>query len=324
MSRDYRVLITEPIVESVMDKLRERYTVTVGKRGEYNHRQNLVRDIGGYNALLCMLSNPVDEAVIAAASGLQIIANNAVGYNNIDVEAAKKAGIAVSNTPGVLTDATADGTMALMLATARRIPEAERSLRSGGFDGWNPTGFLGMELKGKRLGIIGMGRIGTAVARRARSFGMYIVYHNRSRTSPVVEEELGARFVDSAQELCRISDIVTLHCPLNDDTHHLIDAGMLERMKKTAILINASRGPVVDEAALAAALKKRTIAGAGLDVYEEEPVIHPGLLDLENCVLLPHITSATDETREAMGHLAADAIIGILEGKPRKTITNLL
>jgi glyoxylate reductase len=324
MDRAKRILITEPIMQAVIDKLSARFDVTVGRRGYYNKKENLLNELRDYDAVLCMLSNPLDREVIESAGRLRIIANNAVGYNNIDVDAAREAGIFVANTPDVLTDATADGTFALLLAVARRIPEAERALRRGEFDGWNPTGFLGMELRGKTLGIIGMGRIGTGVARRALAFGMKIAYHNRSRADDALEKELGAAYIDSVPELCRQSDIISLHCPLTAGTKHLINGEILTLMKKTAILINASRGPVVDEAALAAALKSGTIAGAGLDVYEHEPEVHPDLPALENCVLLPHITSATHETREAMGHLAADAIIGILGGKAPESIANLL
>lgn len=324
MPRQKRVLITEPIMESVIEKLREHLEVTVGSRGVYNQKKNLIRDLPGYDALLCMLSNPVDRDVIFSGERLQIIAVNAVGYNNIDVDAAREAGVAVANTPDVLTEATADGTFALLLSTVRRIPEAERALRRGSFDGWDPKGFLGMELGGKTLGIIGLGRIGTAVARRARAFGMHIVYHNRTRAGRSLEIELSAKYVEQVENLVSISDIISLHCPLTDETRHLIDAAMLRKMKTTAFLINASRGPVVDEAALAAALAAGTIAGAGLDVYEFEPRVHPDLMSLENCVLLPHITSATDETREAMGQLAAVAIIGVLDGNSPDSIPNLL
>ncbi|MFU8861890.1 MAG: 2-hydroxyacid dehydrogenase [Cyclonatronaceae bacterium] len=324
MNRDLRILITEPIVPAVMDKLGNIFDVTIGERGYYNKKEHLLKDLRNYDAVLCMLSNPVDRDVINSTSRLKIIANNAVGYNNIDVDAARQAGIYVANTPDVLTDATADGTFALLLAIARRIPEAERALRRGEFDGWNPTGFLGMELRGKTLGVIGMGRIGAGVALRAKAFGMNIAYHNRKRANHNLEKELGAQYTESVTDLCRNSDIITLHCPLTPETRHLINGEMLGIMKKSAILINASRGPVVDEAALANALKSGIISGAGLDVYENEPEIHPDLAALENCVLLPHITSATHETREAMGHLAADAIIGILGGKAPESIANLL
>lgn len=324
MNRDVRILVTEPIVPAVMARLGNRFDVTVGERGYYNKKEHLLEDLRNYDAVLCMLSNPVDRDVIMSTDRLKIIANNAVGYNNIDVDAAREKGIYVSNTPDVLTDATADGTFALLLAVARRIPEAERALRRGEFDGWNPTGFMGMELRGKTLGIIGMGRIGAGVARRATAFGMKIAYHNRNRADHDLEKELGAKYIDSVPALCRQSDIITLHCPLTHETRHLINGEMLTMMKKSAILINAARGPVVDEAALATALKSGIIAGAGLDVYENEPEVHPDLPALENCVLLPHITSATHETREAMGHLAADAIIGILGGKAPESIANLL
>lgn len=320
----YRILITEPIIETVIEKLRKHFEVDVGKRGDFNTEQQLLEVIPDYHGLLPMLSNPITDTVIEAGSKLKIIANHAVGYNNIDLEAAKREGVKVANTPDVLTDSTADCTMALLLATARKIFEAQQYLREGKFDGWEPLGFLGMELTGKTLGVLAMGRIGTAVARRAKAFGMNILYHNRSRVSEELEKELEAEYSDNVQDLARQSDVLTLHCPLTEETHHIIDKKILAMMPGHALIINTARGPVIDEAALAEALHNDIIAGAGLDVFEEEPDVHPRLLTAPRCVLTPHIGSATYETREAIGMLAANAIIGVLEGKPDSEIPNLL
>jgi len=320
----YRVLITEPIVERVIDRLRSRYEVTVGERGIYNSEEALVSDIPEYDALLPMLSNPVTGKVIAAGKRLKIIANHAVGYNNIDLEAAEEAGVKVANTPGVLTESSADCAMALMLSTARKICEAQQYLRDGRFEGWEPLGFLGLELNGKTLGILGMGRIGTAVARRARGFGMKILYHNRNRVDKEIERELEAKYAENVEALAERSDVLSLNCPLTEQTRHIIDRSILSAMPDHALLINTSRGPVVDESALAEALHNKTIGGAGIDVFEKEPEVHPELLAAPNCVLTPHIASATHETREAIGMLAADAIMGVLEGKPDGKIPNLI
>lgn len=319
-----RVLITEPIVDSAIKLLLEHFEVDVGERGAFNSEQQLAEAISDYDALLPMLSNPVTAEVIQSGSKLKIIANHAVGYNNIDLEAAKKAGIKVANTPDVLTESSADCAMALLLAVARKICEAQTYLREGRFEGWEPLGFLGMELNGRTLGIVGMGRIGTALARRARAFGMDIIYHNRSRVETEVEEELQATYIPAVQKLAGQSDIMSLNCPLTKETRHLVNREILEAMPKHAILINTSRGPVVDEAALAEALHKGVIGGAGLDVYEEEPKVHPRLLDAPNCVITPHIASATHTTREAIGMLAARAITGVLQEKADSEIPNLI
>ncbi len=319
-----RVLITEPIVDSAIELLRKHFEVDVGERGAFNSEQQLAKAISNYDALLPMLSNPVTAEVIQAGNKLRIIANHAVGYNNIDLGAAKKAGIKVANTPDVLTESSADCAMALLLAVARKVCEAQAYLREGRFEGWEPLGFLGMELNGRTLGIVGMGRIGTAMARRARAFGMDIIYHNRSRVETEIEEELGATYIPTVQELAGKSDILSLNCPLTDETRHLVNREILEVMPKHAILINTSRGPVVDEAALAEALHQNIIGGAGLDVFEEEPDVHPRLLDAPSCVITPHIASATHTTREAIGMLAAKAIIGVLRGKPDSEIPNLI
>ncbi|WP_441001482.1 2-hydroxyacid dehydrogenase [Fodinibius sp. SL11] len=319
-----RILITEPIIPSVIERLEKRYQVDVGERRTYNEEQALIDDISEYDALLPMLSNPITEKVIAAGSNLKIIANHAVGYNNIDLAAAQKHNVAVANTPGVLTDSCAEFTIGLMLAVSRRLFEAQQYLLDGKFNDWEPLGFLGKELNGSTLGIIGMGRIGTGVARRAKALGMEIIYHNRNRVSANLEQELKATFCPTVQELVSKSDTITLHCPLTDETHHLINEETLSLMSDEAILINTSRGPVVDEEALAQALHDRSIGGAGLDVFENEPELHPKLKTAPNCIRTPHIASASFQTREAIGMLAADAIIGILEDQPTSEIPNLI
>lgn len=319
-----RVLVTEPIIPSVIKKLKTYYWVDVGKRGTYNTEQTLIQDIPPYDAVLTMLSNPITEQVIAAGEHLKIIANHAVGFNNIDLKAAKKHKVRVANTPGVLTDSCAEFTIGLMLAVSRRFFEAQRYLLNGKFSDWEPLGFLGKELKGSILGIIGMGRIGTGVAKRAKALGMEILYHNRSRVPADLENELEATYCSDVEKLATESDVVTLHCPLTENTHHLIDADILSLMDDDTILINTSRGPVVYEAALAEALHSEKIGGAGIDVFEHEPDVHPKLQNAPNCVLTPHMASASYQTREAIGMLAADAIIGVLENTPESEIANLI
>lgn len=251
------------------------------------------------DAAIVLLSDPITRRVLESNPNLRIVSNFAVGYNNIDLDAARELGVTVTNTPGVLTEATADLTMALILAITRRIVESDAELRASGRCEWEPLAFLGASLQGKRLGIIGMGRIGSAVAHRARAFGMDIISAGRG---------------DSLDELLTTSDVVSLHVPLSQETHHLIDAAALAKMKRDAYLINTSRGPLVDEDALCDALERGTIRGAGLDVYEHEPRVNPRLLTMRNVVLLPHIGSATEETRNAMARIAATNVLLFLGG----------
>ncbi len=250
-----------------------------------------------------------------------MIANMGVGYNHIDIAAATRRGIPVSNTPGVLTDATADLAFTLILAVARRVVEGDRRVREGKFKLWAPFLFLGREVSGKTLGIVGFGRIGRAVARRAAGFGMRVLYHNRSRLTPAEERESPAEYADLNTLLAQ-ADFVSLHVPLSGETRHLIGAEELSRMKPTAYLINTARGPVVDEVALLATLQRGMIAGAGLDVYENEPALTPGLADLPNVVLLPHVGSATLETRTAMAAMAARNLIAGLDGQRPPNLVN--
>ncbi|HLR26056.1 MAG TPA: D-glycerate dehydrogenase [Fodinibius sp.] len=319
-----RILITEPIIPSVIDKLRSHFTVDVGERGTYNSEEALIRDIPQYNALLPMLSNPITEKVFAAGKHLQIVANHAVGYNNIDLEAAQGHNVYVANTPGVLSESCAEFTIGLMLTVSRRFIDAQEYLLEGNFEGWEPLGFLGMELQGRTLGIIGMGRIGRAVAQRAGALGMEVQYHNRNRLSRETEQRLQATYISDIETLARQSDVLSLHCPLTDETRHLVNESILSIMQEHAILINTSRGPVMDENALAEALHKQSIGGAGIDVFENEPDVHPKLQTAPNCLLTPHMASASHRTREAIGMLAADAIIHILQEKPAAQIPNLI
>ena len=266
------------------------------------------------DAAVTLLTDRVDAAFLDASPRLRIVANVAVGYNNIDVAACRERGVVVTNTPGVLTDATADLAMALILMTTRRLGEGERLIRSGSAWQWGMFMMLGTGVQQRRLGIVGMGGIGTALARRARAFGMTIAYHNRSPISHEVAGELDAERLD-LDELLATSDIVSLNCPYSEATHHLIDGRALRMMRDDAVLINTARGPVVDEAALVNALREGFIGGAGLDVYENEPEVHPGLLTLDNVVLLPHLGSATVETRTAMAQLAACNVVEVLAGR---------
>jgi glyoxylate reductase len=271
------------------------------------------RELPRADALITLLTVRVDHTLLERAPRLRIVANAVVGYDNVDVEACRARGVVVTNTPDVLTDATADLAVALMLAAVRRLPQAERSLRAGGFRGWGFWDYLGGDLTGATLGILGMGRIGQATARRAAAFGMQLQYCNRQRLVPEVESSLGARFVDW-ETLLTTSDVLSLHAPASAETRHILDAAALRRMKRGSYLVNTARGALVDEAALVDALRDGHLAGAGLDVYEREPEVHPGLLELDNVVLLPHIGSATIGTRERMAMLAARNVHSVLTG----------
>ncbi len=314
------VLLTRRIPSLVLGRLEEACEVDLYAGDEAIPRDELLSRIRGKHALLCLLTDRVDREVIAAADDLRIVANIAVGYDNVDVAAARERGIPVTNTPDVLTEATAELTWALILAATRRIAEGERLLRRGGWKGWALDFMLGMELRGKQLGIVGLGRIGAAVAARAPAFGMTVACCTLgSDPRPGSPRPIpGVRFL-SLDRLLSSSDVVSLHVPLTASTRHLIDRAALMRMKRSAYLVNTARGPVVDEAALAWALEQRLIAGAALDVYEQEPNVAPSLLELENVVLAPHLGSATGETRTAMASLAVDNVLAVLQGRPPLT-----
>jgi glyoxylate reductase len=308
-----RILLTGKIPSSVLTKLQ-----SVGEVEQYlgegsMPHDELVARVSGKQALLSMITDTVDRPVIEAGVELQVIANIAVGYNNVDVSTARARGIPVTNTPDVLTEATADLTWALILAITRRLGEGERLIRAGSWKGWAFDFMLGTELRGKQLGIVGYGRIGQAVAARGRAFGMPIAYSSRATRNDADGEPM------SLDRLLATSDVVTLHVPLTSETRHLVDQPALARMKRSAYLINTARGPVVDEKALVWALRTHLIAGAALDVFEREPEIEPELLTLENVLLVPHLGSGTVETRTAMADLAARNVIAVLSGQPPLT-----
>jgi glyoxylate reductase len=283
-------------------------------------RDELLAGAAGADAVLSMLTDRIDGELLDASPGVRVVANMAVGFDNLDVAAASARGVVVTNTPGVLTEATADLAFALLLAAARRLGEGERLVRSGGWQVWGPRQLLGRPVAGQTLGIVGLGAIGTAVARRGRGFDMPVLYCNR-HAAPAAEAETGARRVE-LDELLATSDFVSLHAPLNDDSRHLIDGAALARMKPTAVLINTARGALVDEAALVEALRRGAIAGAGLDVYEDEPRLAPGLAELDNVVVIPHIGSATTTTRAAMVELACANVVAVLSGQVPPTPLN--
>lgn len=309
------IVVTRRIPEPALDLLRAAGDTWVPPEDRPLTIEELYDAVAGAEAVVSLLHDRIDDAFLdAAGPQLRIVANVAVGYDNVDVDACARRGVIVTNTPGVLTDATADLAFALILMTTRRLGEGERLVRAGGTWSWSMFFHLGTGIQGKRLGIVGLGKIGQATARRARAFGMEVVYTGRRRADEAAEEETGATYV-SLDELLSTSDVISLHVPLNEETRHLIDAHALGRMKPTAFLVNTTRGPVVDENALVHALRDGVIAGAGLDVYEHEPKVHQGLLELENVVLLPHLGSATLETRTAMGVLAARNVVAVLRGE---------
>jgi glyoxylate reductase len=305
-----RIVSTLPLPDAALELLRPLGTVA----GPDGWREALA----DAEALLCLLTDRVDAALLDAAPSLRVVANAVVGYEHVDVAACRARGIVVTNTPDVLTDATADLAFALILAALRGLPQAERSLRAGEFHGWGFRDYLGSDPGGRTLGIYGMGRIGQAVARRAAPFGMRVIYHSRTRLPAEDEAVLGAEWTDF-DGLIERSDVLSLHAPLTPDTRHVLSADVLRRMRPGSYLVNTARGALVDEAALVDALRDGPLAGAGLDVYEREPALAPGLIDLPNVVLLPHIGSATRETRTRMALLAARNAHAVLTGNPPLT-----
>ncbi len=301
------VLVTCKLPSSVLAKLERAAAVDLYAGEPPMPPAELRARIADKDALVCLLTDAIDTKVIDAGQTLQIVANIAVGYNNIDRAHARSRGVVVTNTPDVLTESVANFTWAMILAMTRRLPEGERLVRRGQWKGWALDFMLGSELGGKQLGLVGWGRIARAVAARAPAFGMRIAYTSRRESQP------------SLDQLLSTSDVVSLHVPLTPETRHLIDQRALARMKRSAYLVNTTRGPVVDEAALAWALQQHLIAGAALDVYENEPAIHPDLLKLESVLLAPHLGSATTETRTAMADLAVENVLAVLAGKPPLT-----
>ena len=316
-----KVVITGKIPAIAVERLRAEHEVLSWDEPVAISRDELLKRVKGADAIVSLLTEKVDaELLDAAGPQLKVVSNVAVGYNNIDVPACKERNVLVTNTPGVLTEATADIAMALILMSTRRLAEGERVIRKQDPWQWGMFYMLGSGIQGNQLGIVGMGLIGAAVARRAKAFGMNIAYTKRSPLDAATAKELDAKHM-SMDELLATSDVVSLHCPYSPETHHLMNAETIGKMKKSAYLINTARGPVVDEAALADALKRNAIAGAGLDVFEHEPKVHEGLLGLDNAVLIPHLGSATVETRTAMANTAATNSLAVLAGK---TVPNLV
>ena len=309
-----KIVVTGKIPEVALEKLKKSHEVISWGEETPISRDEMLKRVSGANIIVSLLTEKIDEEVLASAGNdLKAVCNVAVGYNNIDVAACKSKNVLVTNTPGVLTDATADIAMALILMTTRRLSEGERVIRNQDPWAWGMFYMLGSSIQNQTLGIVGMGQIGIATALRAKSFGMKIIYTRRNRLDEKIEKELSAQYV-SLDELLQQSDIVSLHCPYSTETHHLISDAQLSKMKKSSYLINTARGPIVNEEALANALINKTIAGAGLDVYEHEPKVNEKLLKLDNVVLLPHLGSATVETRTAMATTAANNALEILSG----------
>jgi len=316
-----KVLVTRKVFDDTLNLLSKHFDVESNQRDVPFSPTQLVKKLQGKLGVITLLTDTFDERVLAQSPELKIICNLAVGFNNIDVKACTRRGIMVTNTPGVLDDTTADFTWCLLLATSRRVVEADKYLRAGKWKGWVFTYFMGHDIHRKTLGIVGLGRIGKGVARRAKGFDMRVIYHDPTRVDEATERELGVMYVDK-RTLLRESDFVSLHVPLLPETTHYISHGEFALMKRSAILINASRGPVVDEKALIKALKEGKIAGAGLDVYEKEPKVERGLMGLKNVVLSPHIASSSYETRIKMATMAAQNCIAGLSGQRPPNLLN--
>lgn len=321
----HKILITEQIDQRAIDFLSEQgFEISVGTRGKLNTEDALIEALHDCDGAITMLSNPISRRVMESCPNVKVFANYAVGFNNVDVIAAKELGVRVSNTPDVLSEATADIALSLLLGVSRKIVEAESDLRKGKFDGWHPNGYVGVELFGKKAGMIGMGRIGKAIVRRLKGFGITTLYHNRNRIDIQTEQNLDATFTADLDEMLTNIDFLFLSCPLTPETHHIINASRLSKLDPKVIIINTGRGPLIDEAALAESLIDGKLAGAGLDVFEREPEIHPLLLKAPNTLLLPHIGSATRETRFNMAMLCANSVLKILRGENPNLISNLI
>jgi gluconate 2-dehydrogenase len=316
-----KVLVTREVFNEVLDYLSQYFEVTSNQSDVPFDPETLAMRLSDKEGALITLSDRIDATLLLRCPNLKAVCNIAVGYNNIDLEACTKAKVMATNTPGVLDDTTGDFTWALILAAARRVTEAEAYLRNGQWDGWKLKQFLGLDVHHATLGIFGLGRIGQVVARRAIGFEMKVIYHDVRRAASEIEQACRASFVKK-EELLAQADIVTLHVPYSSATHHLIAEKELKQMKPTAILINASRGGVVDDSALIEALRKEMIAGAGLDVFENEPKLNPGFLDLKNVVLAPHIASSSKATRLRMAMLAAQNLVAALTGKTPPNLLN--
>jgi gluconate 2-dehydrogenase len=316
-----KVLVTREVFDEVLEYLSQYFDVTSNPSDVPLDPETLAAKLSDKQGALITLSDRIDAPLLSRCPNLRAVCNIAVGYNNVDLEACRKARVMATNTPGVLDDTTGDFTWVLILATARRLTEAEAHLRNGQWEGWKLKQFLGLDVHHATLGIFGLGRIGQVVARRAVGFEMKIIYHDVRRVPPKIEQACRATFV-AKEELLGQADIVTIHVPYSSAAHHLIGKQELERMKPTAILINASRGGIVDDVALIEALRKGTIAGAGLDVFENEPKLNPGFLELKNVVLAPHIASSSKATRLKMAMLAAENLVAALTGGSPPNLLN--
>lgn len=315
------VYITRMIPQETIDELKKLHDVEVNELDRALTREELLKAVKGRDAIISLLTDTIDGDVLdSAGPQCKIVANYAVGFNNFDLKAATERGVVMTNTPGVLDDATATHAWALLLTTARRISESERYVRDGKWEGWAPMAFIGQDVDGKTLGVAGLGRIGKKFAKKGIAFDMDIIYTNEHRDL-AFEKEFNARFVDK-ETLLKESDYLSLHLPLLADTKHYIGEKELGKMKPTAILINAARGPLIDEKALVQALKNKVIFAAGLDVFEDEPKLTPGLVELENAVIVPHIASATIQTRLAMGKIAINNVISVLNCEAPQTCIN--
>ena len=321
MSERAKVLVSRRIPQKAIEMLKQNYDVDVNEEDRALSAEELRRRLADRQGLICLLQDKINEELLSATPGLKIACNVAVGFDNMDVAAATRHGVMLTNTPDVLTDTTADFAFTLLMATARRIAEANRFVRDGKFKEWKMDLLLGADIHHATLGLLGIGRIGASMARRARGFDMRVLYYDEFRPKPEVERELGVEFAPQ-EKVLREADFLSLHVPLLPATRHLINAETLALMKPTAILINTARGPVVDEQALVDALKAGRLAGAGLDVFEREPEVHPELLKLDNAVLAPHIASGSVATRDRMALLAAENCIAGLSGRTPPTLVN--
>jgi glyoxylate reductase len=312
------VFVSGPLPGDAVERIAREHDVVVGEERQGVRGEAFAREAARLDAIVSLLTDRIDAALLGRAAGLRVVANVAVGVDNVDLAACHSRDVVVTNTPGVLTEATADLAFGLLLAAARRIVEGDRMVRRGAFLGWTPSLLVGAPVHGATLGVIGLGRIGQAMARRARGFGMRVVYASRAPLAPEMERALGAARA-TVDEVFARADFVSLHCPLTPPTRHLVNASRLATMKRGAVLVNTARGGCVDEAALAEALTRGPLGAAGLDVFEDEPRVSRRLLELENVVLAPHIGSADRPTREGMARIAADNVLAVLAGRPALT-----
>ena len=317
-----KIYITREIPDIGLNMLKEKFDIKVNKEDRVLTKKEIIENMDRCDGLLSLLTDTIDKEIIASNPNLEIISNYAVGYNNIDIDYASENDIIVTNTPGVLTETTADMTWALLMAVSRRIVESDQFVRNKKYRGWAPKLLLGKDIYGKKLGIIGLGRIGRAVARRAAGFNMGVYYNKRSPILDQAEKELNVQYC-TLQELLKKSDFITINCLLNDETHHLIGENEFKLMKNKAVIINTARGPIINENELVKALKKGEIAGAALDVFENEPEVHPELLKMNNVVLTPHTASATTETRNKMAEIAAQNLIDFFAGDKVEYAVNM-